>query len=1075
MKQALFRFVIWLLLGMSPALAAEPLPLEADQDALRTLEYSVSEGTWMSLSVAPDGKSLLFDLLGDIYRLPITGGMASPVLTGMAFDSQPLHSPDGQRFAFISDRSGNENVWIARADGSGLKQLSFVDDNTEFTSPAWSADGRYVYASTIRPDMGVFELWAFDTKGNKPRQITHAKATPATPKDYRHNALGAWASPDGRSLYYAVKTGGFKTHMELPVWHIARRDLPTGREDKIITAQGSAMRPALSADGQWLAYATRLDGRTGLRLRNLITGEDRWLVYPVQTDQQEAWHTMDTMPRYDFTPDGTALLFTADNRIKRVDVTTGEVTDIPFTARVKLAVGPSLRRHIAEETGPVKARLIQTPVYSPDGSRVAFSALGAIYVMDAGGDAPRRLTADDVRAYQPSWTADGKALLYVTWTAGDKGHIWRVKLNGGAPERLTADAGFYSYPVMAADGSILALRGNHHERMIQAMDLLLVPTRQTDIVRLPATGGAAQVIASGLYSGPPQLTNDAERFYIVGAEGLVSFRLDGADRRVHLNVTGAGYYFLEGRVPVDDIRISPDGQWVLAQSISQLYLIPMPKAAQDGSVPTVDLNRSPLPHKRLTQVGADFIGWADGGRSISWSAGSTLYRRPLGGVKLDGSPDLAEAAPDVQKSEAVVELPRDIPRGALVLRGGTVITMKGDEVIKDADVVIVDNRIAAVGKRGQVAVPKGAEIRDIKGRYVLPGFIDTHAHWAEIRRGILDFENYGFLANLAYGVTAGLDVSTLSIDMIAYQDLLDAGLMTGLRAYSTGPGVFSYNEFASLDQAVAVLRRYKDHYRLHNLKQYRAGNRQQRQWVAQAAKIVGLMPTTEGADNFKLDLTQILDGFAGNEHSLPVEPLGQDVIELMVRTRVSYTPTLVLGSGPPAMTRYITHHDLATDPKVRRFIPKYFIDIKTQRGHWYRDSEYIYPRYGAAAAKVLRAGGLVGVGSHSELEGVSYHAELQALAEGGLTPREILHAATLGGAEVIGRQHILGSLEPGKLADLIVLNKNPLEDIQHALALALVMKNGRLYNAETLDEIWPRQKPLPPLWFWDQGPEFDNH
>lgn len=1072
MKQILFSAMIWLTLGLLPATADESLPLKPT----RTFDYAVSEGTWMSLSVAPDGQSLVFDLLGDIYRLPIAGGKATPVLTGVAFESQPLHSPDGRWITFVSDRGGNENIWIAKANGGGLKQLSFLDDNSEFTSPAWSADGRYVYASIIRPDVGVFELWRYDTQSRAAQQITRAKPTAATPKDSRPNALGAAASPDGLSLYYAAKTGGFKTHMELPAWHIVRRDLASGREDTVITAQGSALRPVLSADGRWLAYATRLDGHTGLRLRNLQTGDDRWLAYPVQTDQQEAWHALDTMPRYGFTPDGKALLFTASNKIKRIEVASGQITEIPFTADVKLQVGPSLRREIMEDTGPVRARLIQTPVYSPDGRLVAFSALGSIYVMDADGGAPRRITAAGLRAYQPSWGLDGQSLLYVTWTAKDSGHIWRVGLDGGASTRLTVPAGFYSYPVTAPDGSIIALRGNQHERMIQAMDLSLAPARQTDIIRLSGASGAAEVIASGLYGGPPQMTDDPERFYIIGGQGLVSLRLDGTERRVHLNVTGAGYYFMEGRFPVEDVRISPDGKRVLAQSINQLYLVQIPiTAGIEGGVPTVDLNRSSTPHKRLTKVGADFIGWADHGRTVTWSTGSTLYRRAFGSIRLDEAPDLAEAAPGVQSTEAVVELPRDIPKGALVLRGGTAITMKGDEVIRDADVVIVNNRIAAVGPRGAVKIPDGAEVRDVSGRYVLPGFIDTHAHWAEIRRGILDFESYGFLANLAYGVTAGLDVSTLSIDMIVYQDLLDAGLMTGLRAYSTGPAIFSYNEFQSLDQATAVLQRYKHHYRLENLKQYRVGNRRQRQWLAQAARAVGVMPTTEGADNFKLDLTQILDGFAGHEHALPAEPLGRDVIELMVRARVSYTPTLVLGSGPPAMTRYVTRHDLAHDPKVKRFFPKYFIDMKTQRGHWYRENDYLYPRYGASAARLQRAGGLVGVGSHSELQGVAFHVELQAMADGGMTPAEILHAATIGGAEVIGRKRELGSLEPGKLADLIILNKNPLDDIRHAMALALVMKNGRLYQAETLDEIWPRQKPLPPLWFSDQGPNFGNH
>ncbi len=1035
------------------------------------LELDLSEGTWMSLDVAPDGRSLLFDILGNIFSLEISGGDASPVLTGMPFEAQPVYSPDGGWIAYVSDRSGNDNVWIARPDGSAPQQLSTLDDNSEFVSPAWSADGRFVYASRLRPDIGVYELWRYDCNSGAPHQVTNADLPAGLPRAQRPNALGVVASRDGLSLYYAKKLGGFTPYGDLPSWSIVRRDIQTGKEVVVVTAQGSAMRPALSPDDRLLAYASRYEGQTGLRLRNLQTGQDRWLVYPVTTDQQEAWHTLDTMPRHAFMPDGKSLLYTAGNRIRRIDLASGEIEDIPFAARLEIDLGPPLRREIPEQTGAVQARLIQSPVISPSGDRVAFSAFGQLYVMSLDGSSiPQRVTTASVPEYQPSWSKDGSTLLYVTWTARDGGHIWRTTLDGGEPQQLTTSAGFYSYPVEAGDESIVALSSSHHERMIQAMDVSIAPARQTDVVRLPSTGGAPVRMASGLYTGPPQVVDDSERIYLRSAEGLVSFLLDGSDRRLHLQVTGAGYYFLEGRVPVDDLRISPDGSYALAQSASQLYVIALPEENQQALV--LDLNNSDIAHHKLTAIGADFIGWAQGGKMIAWSVGSTIYRRPLASIDLGAEEASGESSPYVEEFPAIVELPRDVPRGVIVLRGATVIPMTDSRVITDADVVVVDNRIAAVGKRGTVAVPEGATIRDMTGRYIVPGFVDTHAHWAQIRRGILDFENYGFLANLAYGVTAGLDVSTLSIDALAYQDLLEAGLMTGLRAYSTGPAIFSFNEFQSQADAVAVLQRYKRHYRLDNLKQYRAGNRRQRQWVAQAALKLGLMPTTEGADNLKLAITQIQDGFAGHEHALPVTDLGRDMVQLMARTRAGYTPTLVLGSGPPAFARYLADNAdaLAEDPKVQRFFPKFVIDQKTQRGHWYRSDDYLYPRFAAGVAEISRAGGVVGVGSHSELEGLAFHVEMQALASGGMTPIEVLRAATMGSAEVIGRQAILGSLEPGKFADLVVLDADPLVDIRNTLSLAFVMKNGRLYDAGTLDELWPRQRTLPPLWFQGQGP-----
>ena len=291
--------------------------------------------------------------------------------------------------------------------------------------------------------------------------------------------------------------------------------------------------------------------------------------------------------------------------------------------------------------------------------------------------------------------------------------------------------------------------------------------------------------------------------------------------------------------------------------------------------------------------------------------------------------------------------------------------------------------------------------------------------------------------------------------------------MIGPRVYSTGPAVFSYNNFLSKEEVSDVLSRYSEHYRIRNLKEYRTGNRRQREWVAEAAHDLGIMPTTEGALDMKLDLTQVQDGFAGNEHALSAVPLFDDVVQLFTRTQDSYTPTLEISNGgPPGQNYFLTAASPHDDDKLNRFIPHSVIAEKTERLKWYWTGEYLYPRIAQGVAKIMRAHGLIGVGSHGEVQGLAYHWELQALAAGGLSPHEVLHAATIESSEVIGRSSELGSLEPGKFADLLVLNTNPLEDIKNALSIREVMKNGRLYNADTLEEVWPRQRPLQPLWFW---------
>jgi hypothetical protein len=473
-----------------------------------------------------------------------------------------------------------------------------------------------------------------------------------------------------------------------------------------------------------------------------------------------------------------------------------------------------------------------------------------------------------------------------------------------------------------------------------------------------------------------------------------------------------------------------------------------------------------VPHQRLSRHGADDFAWADGGRTITWSLGAKFYRLPLASIPFDRSPPSPPPA-----YSARVEIARDVPQAVSLLRGATAITMKGDEVIENADVLVVNDRIAAIGPAGSTQAPPEAIVRDVSGRFITPGFVDTHAHWHEIRRGVIDPTNWSFLATLAYGVTSGLDVQPFTSDMFVYEDLIDAGRALGPRAYSTGPGMFSDNRIASREDALDLLTRYRDFYGVRNLKSYVIGNRRERQFIVDASRELGMIPTTEGALDFKLGLTHALDGFAGHEHALPNAPLYDDVVQLFARMGIGYTiASLAAYGGPFAEDHFFITQSPHADAKVRRFTPPFVLDEATRRRIWFRASEHIHPQLAAQAAKILRAGGRIGVGSHGQFQGPGYHWELQSLASGGLSPRELLRAATIVGADIIGRAGELGSLERGKLADLLVLECNPLQDIRCSLALEYVMKNGRLYDADTLAEVAPRQRPAPALWFSDDDP-----
>ena len=259
-------------LAQPPASDAGGLPLQTT----RNVVFDTDEGTWVSIDLSPDGRTLVFDLLGDLYALDAQGGKARPIARGPAFEGQPAISPDGTSIAYTSDRSGSENVWVAQLDGSGAHQLTDNHGPNEYVSPAWSADGKSIYASLYRADRNAIELWRYDLgAGGQGRELTQS----------RFSALGAKPSPDGRFVYFAAHDGPvFEDDVTLPLWSIRRLDLKSGIAETMIGGQGGAMRPVLSADGRWLAYASRVAGQTELRLRDLSSGADRQIAFPIQRD-----------------------------------------------------------------------------------------------------------------------------------------------------------------------------------------------------------------------------------------------------------------------------------------------------------------------------------------------------------------------------------------------------------------------------------------------------------------------------------------------------------------------------------------------------------------------------------------------------------------------------------------------------------------------------------------------------------------------------------------------------------------------------------------------------------------------
>lgn len=1077
--------------------ATKELPLEPE----RKINFTTTTGTWISLDVSPDGKTIVFDHMGDLYTIPISGGNAKRLTAGMPYDVHPRYSPDGKSILFISDKSGSDNLWTMNLETEGMTQLS-KDKNKYHVSAAWSPDGDYIVGTRGRRNIKPFIVHKDGGSGSNILE---------EPKGRK--LIDPAFSADGRYIYFSSRTGAWNYNAQLPQYQILSYDRENGSTETITTRYGSAFTPTFSKDGNYLVYGTRFEAETGLVLRNLKTGEEEWLAYPVQRDEQESIAPLGVLPAMSFTPDSQNLIVSYGGKIHSINISNKESKEIPFSVVVDLDMGPRVSfKYPIDDDPEALVTQIRDAVPSPDGGKIVFTALNRLYVMDLPNGTPKRLTDNNFTEAHPAWSPDGSQIVFTTWQAGG-GHLYITNSNGrGSTRQLTNTAGVYMNPAWSYNSSRIAFSMGS----AQTYDDAIGPQARRaneNLAWISTEGGNITIIDRSKGRSIPHFTTVNDRIYLNhGQKGLISIRWDGTDEKEHLKLTGIKTYgssdvfgadhdILHAALPTNEdgwrenntasrpseIRISPDGTHALAKINNDIYSVIIPKLGKTPSISLAKAETAAFPAKKLTVMGGEFPNWSADSKNIHWSLGASHFIYDLEKskqftdslkqaaklnklvnekIKDSSKKDEPKKKTPVFKADEYkvkVRYKRAIPKGITLLKNGRIITMSGDTVIENGDILIENNRIINVGPSGSFNVPKKAKIIDVTGKTITPGFVDTHAHmWPNW--GLHKNQIWIYSANLAYGVTTTRDPQTATTDVLTYSDMVEAGMMHGPRVYSTGPGVgfWAYN-IENQEHATEVLKQYSTYYNTKTIKMYLVGNRQQRQWVIKAAKELELMPTTEGGLDFKQNMVNLIDGYPGHEHSFPIYPIYEDVIKTVAESQMAVTPTLLVSYGGPWAENYFySRENPYNDKKLQYFTPYEELAQKSRRRPgWFHEDEHVFMKHAEFMKDLIEADGIGGVGSHGQLQGLGFHWELWAVASGGMTNIDALKTATIKGAEALGLDEDLGSIEKGKLADLIILDKNPLENIRHTNTLTHVVRSGIVYDANSLNEIAPEEKEAP--------------
>jgi imidazolonepropionase-like amidohydrolase/Tol biopolymer transport system component len=1073
-------------LGLSTPLAAQSKGKAAKKDeaawsveapkgaVIKQVPIVTDEGTWMDVDVSPDGQTIAFTLLGDIYTMPITGGTPKRISEGLSWDVQPRFSPDGTRIAFTSDRGGGDNIWVMNADGSDKRQVT-KEEFRLLNQPSWSPDGQFIAAKkhfTTERSAGTGEIWMYHVSGGGGVQVVE-RANERLQKELGEPVF----APDGSAIYYTRNTTPGNTFeyaqdSNAGIFAIERKDLATGEVTRAVDGYGGAVRPAPSPDGKQLAFVRRDKDQSQLWVKDLASGREQMIYGKLDLDVQETWAVTGVYPNIDWLPDSRGIVFWAGGKLNRVGRDGSGHAVIPFRINDTRGVADAPHPVIAVSPDTVTTTMPRFATLSPDGSRVVFESLGRLYSKSAKGrDLPAPLTGDSADALEafPAFSRDGSRIVYVRWNDATLGEIVFADASG-QNRRVLTGPGHLGNIAFSPDGSMIAFE-KRSGGFLTAPDF----SENPGIYVMPTDGSGEPRLVSR-HGSSPQWGAASDRLFMIGNDSggiaLVSTDLNGEAKRTHAKGDLAS-----------DMRIAPDGRTLAFRQNYEVFAMPL---IPGGKPVDVSEKGGALPVTKVSAGGADYLGWADGGETLFWSIGPSLQSASVNSLFANapkGDADtMAAFTPPTTGIPLSVTVQAAKPTGTTVITGARVLTMRAGLAADDAGViengmiVITGDRITGVydATTVRIKLPEDAVMIDASGKTIMPGLIDAHAHGGYGVGDLIPQQNWSLLQDLAMGVTTVHNPSSQASTVFAAAERQRAGFTLGPRIFSTGeviygakaPGFFA--RIDSYEDALAHVRRIKAQGGI-SVKNYNQPRREQRQMVARAAAAENMLVVAEGGSLFGMDMNLVADGNSTVEHNVPVDVFYEDVLQFFGQSNSNYTPTLVVTYGGLAGDPYWRQATNVWENPLMVHTPPKMLLAETGRRTKAPDWAFVDDNNAREAKKLATRGVKVSIGAHGQQAGVGAHWELWSFARGGMSPVEALKAGTISSAQSLGMAKDIGSIEVGKLADLVILSDDPSRDIANSDNIEQVMLGGRLYDARTLNEFGTGDAKRRPYWWEADG------